>query len=46
VAVGGGADEIIVRQAHALPKRAKFSGDFVGELLRRFAGGLGGALNF
>src|ERR1035437_9808850 len=45
VALGGGADEIVVGQAHALPERTEFAGNFVGELLRGFARGLGGALD-
>ena len=46
VARGGGADEIVVGQAHALPERTEFGGNFVGELLRGFARGLGCALDF
>ena len=46
VARGRGADEIVVGETHAIPERAKLGGDFIGELLRRFVGGLGGAFDF
>ncbi len=45
VAGRGGADEIVVLQAHAIPEGAELGGDFVGELLRRFVRGLGCALD-
>ena len=41
----GGADELVVGDAEAIPEGAEFAADFVGELLRRFAGGGGGALD-
>ena len=44
--VGRGADVIVVGQAHAIPERAEFRGDFIGELLRSFARGLGCTLDF
>ena len=41
----GGADVVVVGDAHALPEGAELGGDLVGELLRRDAGGCGGALD-
>ena len=41
----GGADEVVVAEAHAVPEATELGGDFVGEVLRRLAGGLGGALD-
>ena len=41
----GGADELVVGDAHALPEVAEGGGDLVGELLRWDAGGGGGALD-
>src|SRR5271165_3571581 len=43
--LGGGANEIVVRQTHAIPERAEFRGDFIRELLWRFARSLRGALD-
>ena len=34
VARFGGADEVVVGEAHAVPQAAEFGGDLVGELLR------------
>src|SRR4029077_3445605 len=45
VAFFGGADEVVVRNAHPLPEVAKFSGNLIGVLLRSFAGSLRGALD-
>src|SRR5581483_10191962 len=45
VSVRGSADEIVIGQAHTIPQRAEFAGNFVGELLRRLTGGLRGALD-
>ena len=45
VALRCGADEIVVRQAHAIPEGTEFRGNFIGELLRRFARGLGCTLD-
>src|ERR1700675_752082 len=45
VPVRRGADVIIVGQAHAIPERAEFRRDFIGELLRSFARGLSCALD-
>jgi hypothetical protein len=45
VAGFGGADIVVVGDAHALPERLELGGDLVGELLRRDAGGSGGALD-
>src|ERR1700727_48001 len=45
VALFGRADEVIIRDAHPLPKIAKLRRNLVGILLRRFAGGLRGALD-
>ena len=41
----GGADVVVVGDAHAVPEGAELGGDLVGELLRRDAGGGGGALD-
>ena len=46
VALFGGADEVVVGNAHPLPKIAKLGGDFVGILQRSFAGRLRGTLDF
>ena len=45
VPVGGGADEVVVGQAHPVPERAELGGDFIGELLRSLSRGLRGALD-
>ena len=41
----GGADVVVVGDAHAVPEVAEAGGDLVGELLRGDAGGGGGALD-
>ena len=41
----GGADEVVVGDAHAVPQGVERGGDPVGELLRGDAGGVGGALD-
>jgi len=41
----GGADVVVVGDAHALPEILEGLRDLVGELLRRDAGGGGGALD-
>ncbi len=41
----GGADVVVVGDAHALPEVCEGLGDLVGELLGRDAGGGGGALD-
>ena len=43
---GSRADVVVVAEAHAVPEAAKLGRDFIGELLRRLARGLGGALDF
>ena len=45
VALVGGADVVVVGDAHALPEVLEGGGDLVGELLRRDSGGGGGALD-
>ncbi len=45
VAGFGGADVVVVGDAHALPEGVELGGDLVGELLRGDAGGGGGALD-
>ena len=45
MALFGGADVVVVGDAHALPERLELGGDLVGELLRRDAGGGGAALD-
>src|SRR5580658_3668402 len=45
VPLGGGADEIVVGQTHMIPEGTEFRGDLIGELLRRLARSLGGALD-
>ena len=45
VAIGRGADVVVVGNAHPVPQASEFRRDFVGELLRRAARGFGGALN-
>src|SRR6266498_2000289 len=45
MAVGGGADVVVVGDAHPVPQAAEFCGNFVGELLRGFTRGFGGALD-
>src|SRR5579864_3640589 len=45
VALFRGADEVVVRDSHSLPKLTEFGGNFIGVLLRRFTGSRGGALN-
>ena len=42
----GGADVVVVGDAHAVPEGAEGGGDLVGEVLRGEAGGGGGALDF
>ena len=42
----GGANEVVVGEAHPIPQGAKFCGYFVGKLLRGLAGSSGGALDF
>jgi hypothetical protein len=46
VALGCGADVVVIGDPHAVPQSAELGGDFVGELLRRFAGSFRGALDF
>ena len=43
---GGGADEVVVGDAHAVPEAFEGGGDLVGELLGWNAGGCGAALDF
>ena len=43
--VVGGADVVVVAEAHAVPEAAELGGDFVGEGLRGLAGLLCGALD-
>src|ERR1700686_2768613 len=45
VALFRGANEVVVRDAHPLPELAKFRGNFIRVLLRRFAGSLRRAFN-
>src|ERR1700687_3682669 len=45
VALFGGANEVVVRDSHPLPELAKFRGNFIRVLLRRFAGSLRRAFN-
>ena len=45
VPVRRGADVIIVGQAHAIPERTEFRRDFIGELLRSLARGMGCTLD-
>src|SRR5215469_4674817 len=46
VAIRGSADEIVIGETHPIPKRAKFTGNLIGELLRGFASTLACPLNF
>ena len=42
----GGANEVVVGEAHPIPQGAKFCRNFVSKLLRGLAGSSGGALDF
>src|SRR5439155_21824472 len=45
VTVRSGSDVVVISDPHPVPQRAEFTGDFVGEHLRRFAGGLSSTLD-
>src|SRR5437868_1417626 len=46
VPLRGGPNKVIVRQAHAIPQHPELIRNFVGKLLWRLVGSLGGSFNF